>query len=216
MKQRFLELYHFLQAPYQADVMRPPTFRAFFSLLLLTFLVVIPYAAILELFDLEDLTFAIEELMRESPWLVLLLAVVAAPLLEEPTFRLYQDFRIRSLLVAFGLSFLFIGSGLWVLLLFWCHLVYLFYRIKTGNPPGLKGVVWISSVLFALVHIGNFEGIDWSQQFYLIPILVGAQFLMGLVLSYIRLQNGMLWAMLFHGTYNACLVIPALLFQGME
>ncbi|EIM75841.1 abortive infection protein [Nitritalea halalkaliphila LW7] len=88
--------------------------------------------------------------------------------------------------------------------------------MKAGNPPSLKGVIWISSGLFALVHIGNFGGVDWGQYFYLIPFLVLAQFLVGLVLSFIRLQHGMLWAMLFHGTYNACLVIPAVLFGGLE
>ncbi|WP_162098444.1 hypothetical protein [Nitritalea halalkaliphila] len=91
-------------------------------MLLLVFLVVIPYAAILELFDLEEITFALEELLRESPGLFVVLAVVGAPLLEEPTFRLYQDMRTSSLLVAFALSFLFMESGIWILLLFWGHL----------------------------------------------------------------------------------------------
>jgi hypothetical protein len=36
-----------------------------------------------------------------------------------------------------------------------------------------------------------------------------------LVLSYIRLNHGIKWAIVFHGAYNAVLVIPAIyLYEG--
>jgi hypothetical protein len=67
-------------------------------------------------------------------------------------------------------------------------------------------------LLFANVHLGNFTDFDHAQYFYWGTFLVGAKFLIGLVLSYIRLNHGMKWAMIFHGVYNAILIIPAIYF----
>jgi hypothetical protein len=84
--------------------------------------------------------------------------------------------------------------------------------ISKGLKPDLKFVVYCSSALFALVHMTNFTEFDYGKYFYLVPFLVAAQFVVGLVLSYIRLNHGMKWAIIFHGVYNAVLIIPAVYF----
>lgn len=47
-------------------------------------------------------------------------------------------------------------------------------------------------------------------------ILVAAQFFLGLVLSYIRLNHGIKWAIVFHEVYNAVLIIPVICFYDPE
>ncbi|MCH7409775.1 hypothetical protein MM239_10250 [Belliella sp. DSM 111904] len=60
--------------------------------------------------------------------------------------------------------------------------------------------------------MGNYVDFDYGMYFYLIPLMVGAQFLIGLVLSYIRLNYGINWAIIFHGVYNAIFILPAVYF----
>jgi peptidoglycan/LPS O-acetylase OafA/YrhL len=92
------------------------------------------------------------------------------------------------------------------------YLIYLFVKVNQGQEPNLKFVVYFSAAMFALVHMGNFTEFDYGKYFYWVPLLVAAQFVIGLVLSYIRLNHGMKWAIVFHGVYNAVLIIPAIYF----
>jgi hypothetical protein len=88
----------------------------------------------------------------------------------------------------------------------------LMYNISKGNTPNLRFVIWTSSAFFGIIHMGNYTYFDYSTHFYWVPLMIGAQFLVGLVLSYIRLNHGMKWAIIFHAVYNAVLIIPAIYF----
>jgi len=98
----------------------------------------------------------------------------------------------------------------------WIYLIWLLVSVSKNNPPSLKIVVYISAILFGLIHLGNFTSLDYTAQFYLIPLLVGAQVFVGLVISFIRLTHGMKWAMIFHGVYNGVLIGAYLLIFGVE
>lgn len=133
-------------------------------------------------------------------------------LLEENIYRLHLDFKKSSIWWGLGLSLLLI-SEVWIpIALLWVYLLFLMYKVNKRETPNLKYSVFISSGLFALVHLSNFVDFDYGKYFYWVPFLVGAQFLIGLVLSYIRLNHGMKWALIFHAVYNALVIIPAFYF----
>lgn len=212
MKTTFTNLLSFLKSPYLPETYTPIKPKTFLSLLILTLVIIIPYALIIEAAGIDQFDNLIEQMLKDNKWLVAFLAIFLAPILEEPIFRLHLDLKISSIWWGIGLSVLLLSEVWWPVVLIWAYLFYLIYRVSKGNPPNLKYVIWISSSLFALVHMGNFTDFDYSRYFYWVPFMVGAQFVVGLVLSYIRLNHGMKWAIFFHGVYNAVLIIPAVYF----
>lgn len=209
MLQKFLR---FLQTPERPDFYRPISAKDFFLLLGMAIVLVVPYAFLLEQIDIGEFDHALEQLMKEYKWLVVAAAIVIAPLIEEPVFRLHLDFKKKSIYLGMGLSILLV-TDFWVISV--AYLAYLFFlltKIKNNDPPKLKLIIFSSSAFFALVHLGNFSGFDWIGKFYYIPILVGAQFFIGLILSYIRIRHGIRTAMLFHAAYNGMLMIPVAIF----
>lgn len=212
MKTTIINLLAFLKSPYLPETYTPIKPKVFLGLLVLTLLIIIPYALILEAAGMDQFDHKLEELLKDNKWVVAILAIFLAPILEEPIFRLHLDLKKSSIWWGIGLSVLMLGEVWWPVALLWVYLLFLLFRVSKRNPPNLKYVVWISSALFALVHIGNFKDFDYGQYFYWVPFMVGVQFMIGLVLSYIRLNHGMKWSMIFHGVYNAVLIIPAVYF----
>lgn len=212
MRKTLTNLLSFLKSPYLPETYSPIKPKNFLILLILTLALIIPYGLLLEAAGIDQFDNLIEQMLKDHKWLVAISAIFLAPLLEEPIFRLHLDLKISSIWWGIGLSVLLLSEVWWPVALIWVYLFFLTYRVSKGNPPNLKYVIWISSVLFALVHMGNFTDFDYGRYFYWVPFMVGAQFVVGLVLSYIRLNHGMKWGMLFHGVYNAVLVIPAIYF----
>jgi membrane protease YdiL (CAAX protease family) len=206
------KLLAFLKAPKNTENYNDIEAKDFFLLLLITFLIIVPYAFILVLAGIDQFDHKLEVLLKENKWLVAVLAIFLAPLLEETVYRLHLDFKKASIWWSLGLSLLMIGE-VWIpVALLWVYLLFLMYKVNSGETPNLKYCIYISSGLFALVHLTNFTDFDYGKYFYWVPFLVGAQFVIGLVLSYIRLNHGIKWAMIFHGVYNAVLIIPAIYF----
>lgn len=212
MKETFTNLRNFLNAPKSVESYSTIKIKEFIFLLLITFAIVIPYALILEAAGMDQFDHMIEDLLKSNKWLLVGSAVLIAPLLEEPIYRLHLDFKKSSIWWGIGLSLLLI-SEVWVpLALLWIWLFFLLFMVSRGNMPNLKLTIFVSSALFAIVHLGNFTDFDYGTYFYWVPFIVGAQFLIGLVLSYIRLNYGIKWSIIFHGVYNAILVIPTVYF----
>jgi len=84
------------------------------------------------------------------------------------------------------------------------------------NLASLKLVAYSSAIIFGLVHLSNFTSLDYTTQFYLIPLLIGAQAFVGLVISFIRLRYGMKWAIIYHGVYNGIFTAVYLLIFGVK
>ncbi|WP_236139578.1 CPBP family glutamic-type intramembrane protease [Mongoliitalea daihaiensis] len=212
IKQTYTNLITFITDPYLKDSFEKIRGSEFLYLLLITFAVIIPYAYVLHLAGLDQFDHKMDFLLKEHKWLIAIIAIFVAPLLEEPVYRLHLDFKISSIWWSLGLSILLI-SEVWIpLALLWVYLFYLLYKVNQGERPNLKYSIFISSALFGLVHLMNFTDFDYFRYFYWVPFMVGAQFLIGLVLSYIRLNHGIKWAIIFHGAYNATLIIPAIYF----
>lgn len=210
------ELMQFFQLPKQLEGFKPMTFRRFISFLLITFLVIAPYSALVYALGLDELDNSVMEMLKETPILMVFAGIFIAPLLEEPIYRLHLDRTKKSVLWSLGLSVLVISDFWYPVVLLWGYLVWLLVRVSKNNSPPLKLVVYSSAVLFGLIHLGNFTSLDYATQFYLIPILVGAQVFVGLIISYIRLNHGMKWAMIYHGVYNGVLIGTHLLFFDFD
>lgn len=114
---------------------------------------------------------AIEGLLQTYPAsFIFLLAVLAAPVIEESIFR--------------GPLLFFRGSKYF------------------------KVAFWAFTVLFALVHLGNFPGL--GEVWFLAPLLVSPPFALGLFAGFVRVRYGLLYSILFHAAYNGILMGPAL------
>lgn len=62
-------------------------------------------------------------------------------------------------------------------------------------------LVYISSIIFGLVHLDNYVNDSWS--FYaLSPFIVASQLSGGLILSYIRVRLNIFYSMLYHALWN--------------
>jgi len=212
MKNILTNLLSFLNSPYLPKTYSPFKPKDFLVLLVLTLLIIIPYALILEAAGIDQFDNLVEQMLKDNKWLVAIFAILLAPILEEPVFRLHLDLKRSSICWSIGLGVLFLAQVWWLIIVFWFYLFFLLYKVSKGNSPSLKLVLWMSASFFALIHMGNFTDFDYAKYFYWVPFMVGAQFIVGLVLSYIRLNHGMKWAILFHGVYNAVLIIPAIYF----
>ncbi|MGY8915428.1 MAG: CPBP family intramembrane glutamic endopeptidase [Flavobacteriales bacterium] len=79
------------------------------------------------------------------------------------------------------------------------------------NSPFFKYVFYTSVLLFAIVHIFNFEG-D-TKLYYFTPFLIAPQLITGVFLGYIRVKLGLKWSILLHATFNTVLIGPILLLK---
>lgn len=77
-----------------------------------------------------------------------------------------------------------------------------------------KIVFYLFTAIFAFYHITNFE--LNATILWLSPILVAPQLSVGLLLGFIRVRFGLLWAMLLHASYNLILVGPLILFKFLD
>lgn len=70
---------------------------------------------------------------------------------------------------------------------------------------------YASALLFGAIHIANFESNE--QVFWLAPLLVAPQIILGFFLGYIRIKLGLGYAMLLHAAHNAILLGPVLILE---
>jgi membrane protease YdiL (CAAX protease family) len=211
-----LELRKFLYLPEQPEKFYPMSLVDFLKLFIITSLFVAPYSALFYTLGLFEMQNEVMDLLEENLTVFLITAIIFAPIIEEPIFRLHLDLTKKSILWSLGVSvILFFDS--WIAVgVFWIYLIWLFVRVSRNNPPSLKLVVYISAILFGLIHLSNFTSLDYATQFYLIPLLIGEQVIMGLLFSFIRLRYGMKWAMIYHGLYNGFFTVAYLLIFGVE
>lgn len=204
------ELVHFLMFPTQVAGYRGMSFSSFFKFLLLKFALAIPFVLILVLAGADELDHKLDDDVFDNPWLFTFFLVCLAPLLEELVFRLHLDLKKSHILWGLGMSLLTFRD-IWVpFALTFIYLLYLLISVYTKKPPEMKWVILISSVWFGILHLANYSDLDYGRYFYLIPFLIGSQVCGGLVLSFIRLNYGMKWAILIHATFNAILFLPTL------
>jgi Type II CAAX prenyl endopeptidase Rce1-like len=141
-----------------------------------------------------------------APLVVVILGVLAAPVLEELTFRLpLGPLRPWWLLV----SALCLGSvdprlGLAALVVAVTVVACRPLRRAAVRfwAERFPAVFFGSAVAFGLLHVTNWHFGRPLLAFVMLPLLVLPQGLIGVVLGYTRVRMGLRWSMLLHATYN--------------
>ncbi len=169
--------------------------------------------------------------LKRSPYFFLA-AVIIAPLIEEVLFRSWLGSRLG---IWVGLPVILFFVALFVIALSDAESVQaigklapgiaVLYGLTVWNKRALifradpetgesltekifPYVFWASAIFFGLLHLGNFDIKGLSPVF---AIIVLPQFIVGLVLSYVRMRFGLLCAIGFHAAYNGVLVSLSLL-----
>ena len=203
-------------------------FRLFPYLLLLDFMLMIPLSSLIGIVGLEEMDHKIVNLY-DQPMLLAMQAILLAPIVEEAVFRLPMKYSYVRMFVpcciALGMLSVFIDSTTtlgFIAILFFL-LVALFHYVDQRNDNQYNERMatlweanfyipfWILTVSFALLHLTNFGGqVAW----YVAPILVLPQFVLGALLGYIRTGLGFVFAVLFHALHNGIFLGLALIAQS--
>ena len=73
-----------------------------------------------------------------------------------------------------------------------------------SQPRAFKIAFYVIGIIFAYVHIFNFE--ITTNVILFSPLLVAPQFFIGLIFGFIRIRFGLIWSILLHSIYNGILV----------
>jgi membrane protease YdiL (CAAX protease family) len=197
-------------------------------LLLLLFLGLINYlnTTILHAFFVlpVDMSLEVPEKWKEHLWLFFLLVAIIAPFLEEVIFRLsliFDPLNI-SLSVSTLLSLIINRFTNHLISLISFFLVFiLVYKLAATNKQKMisfwsknfKYIFYFLSLLFGLLHIGNYKCIS-SSQYFLASILIFPKLGMGFVLSFTRVyyKKGFIIGIIIHSIMNT--VGAGIILQG--
>lgn len=155
-----------------------------------------------------------ETLADEAFW-----ALLIAPLLEEAVYRGWMSGRVAALrfaLFGFAAEICFFASlwagpqwepilaGAGVVIALFGFILWLQRRERDVAVPAwftrhFASLVWASSIVFALIHLGNYEALTHP----LGVLVVTPQLIGGLFLAYVRTRLGLRAAMAHHAAYNA-------------
>ena len=69
--------------------------------------------------------------------------------------------------------------------------------------------IYGTSIIFGLIHLGNFQNSD--KFWWLLPILVLPQVTAGMIFAYARLRYGLLAAIITHGGHNLLIISPVII-----
>jgi len=153
---------------------------------------------------------------------IILLFVIVAPILEEIVFRSWLSGRPGTIF-----ALLWAGTGVAALTIFgpgaglagpiaaiagFALAIAMLVALR-GRPPLLvferhfAWFFWASALLFAAVHLANYEE---GALVILLPLLV-PQFVVGILAGYVRVHSGLVWSMVLHAAHNGFAVSLALL-----
>jgi hypothetical protein len=144
--------------------------------------------------------------------------ILIFPIIEEFVFRYALNFKRESIAVCVSLIiYRFLGSSFtqfdtssfldYFRLVFSVSVYFLLSRTLSEDflanirKVYFPYIFYFSAVSFALVHISNFNPIQYDI-LYFYPLYVLPQFAMGLFFGYIRLKQGFFWSVLLHSAIN--------------
>jgi len=230
------EFYNYLKLPYYDISSGLPTSEAIMSTLKLFFIVfaleIFFLFPLMALIGGENLPHALESLQDTIPPMVMLLIVViVAPFAEELMFR----FPLKNIYLFELLMNIFFGTVLYMVLgsflaieytigiIVCAILIRLAYfmqhvqdrfkrhsyrtRFKNYFPYFFYGV----AMFFAWVHLFNWDiSVD---KWWMTPVLVSPQLILGLLLGYVRMKYGIWYSILVHALNNAIPMMALILFK---
>jgi len=229
--------YDFLKYPKQ-DVFKEkfglnnflPIMTSYYLVFICGIIVLTPFAALI---GLDSMPHKLQELQDMNIWLLLFVAVLTQPFLEEVFFRLpliYPRALILLIISMIGMIIFMLLDGVFPLpeggsvpmmqiiipigyIFIAAGLLYLKYRevvdileLQKLIKDYFPHLFYTVAVYFAFVHFFNFE--TTGNQWLFTPIMVFPQFLMALFVGYTRLKYGFLSAVVIHMINN---LIPLML-----
>lgn len=147
----------------------------------------------------------------------LVYGILLTPLIEEIYFRLIYVFSKRNLYIVLFTTLCLI---IVFILKSETHKIYLFLSIfllisillvfykkcNSGFNYHFKFFFYAFAALFAILHLFNFSGYE-PTKIILVILFVIPQFILGIILGYLRLTFGFLYAVLFHSLVNLSLLL---------
>ena len=147
---------------------------------------------------------------RFGIWPVIIYMGLVGPIMEEFSFRLWGNGKNWTGVVSVILIALWcFNVGWWFSLLALCAGVAILMIFKEDRSKRLFVLMLFSSALFALAHMGNYDG-NW----FVVLIGVIHKFGFGLLASYLVVNHNILWSMGLHVINNSIVTIPLVLSIG--
>ena len=207
--------FSFLRNPTYNETVEKFNLKNFLSLFFLYFIISIPVGAIL-LFLFNALNFD-HKAMNLSIHEKIIYGILISPVIEEFLFRLILVFNKKNLIILINtvaillIIFIIKGDIIKEALFLFLLIIFLTIYLNTDKCSHFfrnyfKSFFFLIAALFALLHLFNFMGISESNLIFM-PLFVIPQFVLGLVLGYIRITYGLLYAILFHLLVNCVVII---------
>ena len=147
---------------------------------------------------------------RFGVWPVIIYMGLVGPIIEELSFRLWGNGKNWTGIVSVILMALWcLNVGGWFALLALCAGIAILMVFNEDRDKRLFVLMLFSSVLFAVAHMGNYEG-NW----FVVLIGVVHKFGFGLLASYLVVNHNILWSMGLHIINNSIVVLPLVLTMG--
>ena len=142
---------------------------------------------------------------RFGIWPVVIFIGVIAPVYEELVFRLWGNGKKWTGYTSIALMALFSASvGWWLMPVVLAAGIVVMLVFRTDRTKRLFAMMLLSSLAFALMHIGNY---DPSVGLPLFIVAVIHKFGMGLVASYLVINHNILWSIGLHILNNGVMAI---------
>lgn len=166
-----------------------------------------------------------ETLFKDSSvWNNALYILFLAPIIEEIIFRLSLNLKKINILISGSIAILIlVGEKILKInltniqdyyfkfgtLVLFLAFVYIVKQSWFDNirDKYFSFYFYLVTILFALLHIGNFNSSIPSHLFWAIPLLILPQFIMGMFFGYMRLKSGVIWAIALHILMNTPAVL---------
>lgn len=201
-----------------------PILTTYYIIFICGIIVLAPFAA---LAGLDSMPHKLEELQDMNPWLLIFLAVLTQPFLEEVMFRLPLKYHRGLIVLILSMIAMIIYMALnkiipynesddsvpysiiipIVFFIITTTILYLYYsqetriyHLKNFVTKYFPHLFYTVAVYFAFVHFFNFE--TTGNQWIYTPIMVFPQFLIALFVGYTRLKYGFLSAVVVHMINN--------------
>ncbi len=144
---------------------------------------------------------------RFGIWPVIIYMGLVGPIIEEISFRLWGNGKNWTGIVSVILMALWcFNVGWWFSLLALCAGVAILMIFKEDRAKRLFVLMLFSSVLFAVAHMGNYDG-NW----FVVLLGVIHKLGFGLLASYLVVNHNILWSMGLHVINNSIVVLPLVL-----
>jgi len=205
----------FIRNPIYYEEFKGFEIKKFFFLLFFYFVLMIPIGLILFfLLNILNINHKVADLSFQEK---ILYGILISPIVEELLFRLILVFNKKnlvililttsSLMVYFVIKVDILKTLIFFLLIGSFIILYKYEdKCKSYFQSNFKVFFFLISGLFAFLHIINFHGISMSNLLYL-PLFVIPQFILGLILGYIRIIYGLQYSIFFHIIVNCTIII---------